>query len=86
MVEGLVVEGTRVTTPDPILAGDQVEERWFSRELGEVIVTKRSGQVLWRLKGIQRSEPDPSLFRVPANYTVEDALDYGDVPSPGDSR
>jgi hypothetical protein len=87
VIEGLVVEGTRITTPDPILAGnDQVEERWFSRELGEVILMKPGSTLVWRLRGIDRSEPDPSLFRVPANYTIEDTLDYGDVPSRVDSR
>lgn len=86
VIEGLVVEGVRITTPDPIVAGEhKVEERWFSRELDEVIFTKGSGQMLWRLTGIDRSEPDPSLFQVPPSYAVEDTLDYGDVPSPATS-
>ena len=86
VIEGLVVEGTRrLTGPDLLVHGEQ--EIWFSQELGEVIVTKQSDRlqgstVVWRLTDIDRSEPDPSLFRVPANYATEDTLNYGEVPSP----
>ena len=90
VIEGLVAEGTRRPTGFELLAKGE-EEIWFSQELGEVIVMKRSdgfygSTVVWRLTDIDRSEPDPSLFRVPANYTIEDTPDYGDVPSPADSR
>jgi hypothetical protein len=90
LIEGLVVEGTRRPTGLELLARGE-EEKWFSQELGEVIVMKRSdglqgATVVWRLTDIDRSEPDPSLFRVPANYAIEDTLDYGDVPSRVDSR
>jgi hypothetical protein len=90
LIEGLVVEGTRRPTGLELLARGE-EEKWFSQELGEVIVMKRSdglqgATVVWRLTDIDRSEPDPSLFRVPANYAIEDTLDYGDVPSRADSR
>jgi hypothetical protein len=90
VIEGLVVEGTRLPTGLELLAKGE-EEIWFSEELGEVIVMRRSdglegSTVVWRLTDIDRSEPDPSLFRVPANYTIEDTPDYGDVPSPIHSR
>jgi hypothetical protein len=90
VIEGLVVEGTRRPTGLELLAKGE-EEIWFSEELGEVILMKRSdgfygSTVVWRLTDIDRSEPDPSLFRVPANYAIEDMSDYGDVPSPADSR
>ena len=89
VIEGLVVEGTRRPTGLELLAKGE-EEIWFSQELGEVVVMKRSdglqgSTVVWRLTDIDRSEPDPSLFRVPANYTIADTPDYGDVPSPEDS-
>jgi hypothetical protein len=85
VIEGLVVEGTRRPTGGELLAEGE-EEVWFSQELGEVIVMKRSdglngSTVVWRLTDIDRSEPDPSLFRVPTNYTIEDTPDYGEVPS-----
>jgi hypothetical protein len=90
VVERLVVEGTRRPTGGELLAKGE-EEVWFSQELGEVIVMKRSdglqvSSVVWRLTDIDRSEPDPSLFRVPTNYTIEDTPDYGDVHSPVHSR
>lgn len=90
VIEGLVVEGSRSPNGLELLAKG-VEEIWFSQELGEVIVMKRSdglqgSTVVWRLTDIDRTEPDASLFRVPANYTIEDTLDYGDVPSPTHSR
>jgi hypothetical protein len=71
VIEGLVVEGTRRPTVLELLAKGE-EEIWFSQELGEVIVMKRSDGLvgstpLWQLTDINRSEPDPSLFRVPAN-------------------
>ena len=84
IIEGLVVEETRRPTGGELLAKGE-EEVWFSQELGEVIVVKRSdglrgSTVVWRLTNIDRSEPDPSLLRVPANYAIEDTPEYGDVP------
>ena len=90
VIEGLVVEGTRRATGLELLDKGE-EEIWFSQELGEVIVMKRSDRlqgstIVWRLTDIDRSEPDPSLFRVPANYTIEDTPEYGDVLSSVKSR
>jgi hypothetical protein len=90
LIEGLVVKGARRATGLELLAKGE-EEIWFSEELGEVIVMKRfdgfqGSTVVWRLTDIDRSEPDPSLFRVPSNYTIEDTPDFGDVPSPIHSR
>jgi len=83
VIEGLLVEGTRTTMTFPVgLDGNDrpivtVNEVWFSRELQTVVLIKRtdprSGDTVDRLSGIDRSEPDPSIFRVPADYTTEDA-------------
>ena len=79
MMEGLLVEGTRttVTTPTGMLGNDRpivtVEERWFSPELQMEILVKRSdprGDNIQRFTGVDRSEPDPALFRVPPDYTI----------------
>jgi hypothetical protein len=82
VIEGFLVEGSRTTTTFP--AGFEGSDRpivitnetWFSKELGTVIVSKRSdprfGETLQRLTDIDRSEPDPELFRIPADYTVEE--------------
>jgi hypothetical protein len=81
-LEGILVEGFRVTTtfPAEMFGNDRpivtVTESWSSRELGETLLSKRldprSGDWTTRLTDINRSEPDPALFRVPADYTIED--------------
>jgi hypothetical protein len=52
-----------------------VDEHWYSQELQTTVMSRhsdpRSGEVLYRLKNINRAEPDPSLFEVPANYTIK---------------
>jgi hypothetical protein len=82
-IGGILADGTRITMTFP--AGFQgsdgpitaVEERWISRELGGVIVLlKRSdpryGDTTEQLTDIDRSEPDPALFAVPADYTIKE--------------
>jgi hypothetical protein len=81
-IEGVAAEGTRTTFT--IAAGKignerpivTVNERWYSQELQTVVMTKNSdprmGETTYRLTNIDRSEPDPSLFQVPADYTVEE--------------
>jgi hypothetical protein len=81
-IEGVSAQGSRTTITLP--AGqignerpiDIVEERWFSKELQTVIMTRRSdprsGEVVYRLTNIDRSEPDHSLFEVPAGYTIKE--------------
>jgi len=55
----------------PIVA---VNENWYSDELQTQILSKRSdpryGESVDRLTNIDRSEPDPSLFLPPADYTI----------------
>ena len=90
VIEGLVVEGVRSPNGLELLAKGETE-RWFSRELEEVIVMKKSdgfygSVVVYRLTHIDRSEHDPSLFRVPANYTISDTPNFGDASSFVDSR
>lgn len=80
-VEGVEAEGTRTTVTIPAgeignaLAIDIVNERWYSTELQTVIMTKQSdprfGETVYRLANIDRSEPDKSLFQVPADYTIK---------------
>jgi hypothetical protein len=81
LMEGLTVDGTRTTITIP--AGAQgndrpietVSERWFSKELNIYVLIKgsdpRNGETTLRTTNIDRSEPDPSLFRVPPEYTIE---------------
>ena len=80
-IEGVDAEGTRKTVQIP--AGEIgnerpieiVFERWYSTELQVVVMTKHSdprfGETTYRLTNINRSEPAPELFEVPADYTVQ---------------
>jgi len=82
VIDGLLVEGTQntLTFPAGMMGNDRpiatVEERWFSPELGETLLLRRSdprsGETVQRFTDLDRSEPDPTLFRVPADYMVED--------------
>lgn len=77
-IEGVSAEGTRTTMTIP--AGsignvndiNVVTERWFSKDLQmDVLISRRdprSGDTIYRLRNIVRSEPPPDLFTVPAGY------------------
>jgi len=81
-IEGLNATGTRTTTTIP--AGQVgnaqelkiISEQWFSDELQVLVMTKhrdpRSGETIYRLRNVLRAEPDPSLFTLPADYTVQE--------------
>ncbi|HXU35957.1 MAG TPA: hypothetical protein VN937_06305 [Blastocatellia bacterium] len=78
--EGLQAEVTRftITIPAGSEGNDQpfdiVSERWFSPELQIAVMGKRndprSGEVVYRLTNINRSEPSHALFEAPADFTV----------------
>jgi hypothetical protein len=82
VIEGISAEGKRHTTTFPVgwMGNDRpitsISETWTSPDLKEVIVRKledpRMGENIHRLINISRSEPDPSLFAPPPNYTIED--------------
>jgi hypothetical protein len=82
-VEGVLADGTRTTTTIPAgQIGNErdiniVSERWVSKELGVLVMSKRtdprSGETVYTLTNVNRSEPAHSLFEVPADYTVTDA-------------
>jgi len=80
LIGGVVASGTRRTTT--IAAGaignEQpikiISEEWFSPELQILVMTEhsdpRTGRSTYQLSDINRNEPDPSLFQIPADYTV----------------
>lgn len=82
VIEGVVAEGTRTTETIP--AGEIgnekdiniVNEVWTAQDLKAVILSKRTdprtGEMSYRLTNIQRVEPAPSLFEVPADYKIVD--------------
>jgi TonB family protein len=90
-IEGVEAEGTRMTVTiqageiGNVLPIDVINERWYSPELQTVIMTKQSdprfGETVYRLANIDRSEPDKSLFQVPADYTVKTPDNAGTLTS-----
>jgi hypothetical protein len=82
-IEGVVAQGTRTTRTIPAgQIGNErdiniVSERWFSNELGVVVMTKQSdprmGETVYKLTNVNRNEPLHSMFEVPADYTVNDS-------------
>ena len=81
-VEGVPATGTRVTRTIPAgQIGNErpieiVDERWYSKDLQAFVMTKhsdpRSGETVYRLTDISRTEPAQSLFQVPADYEVKE--------------
>lgn len=82
-IEGISAEGSRFTMTLPVnFQGNDApltysNETWYSTEMGLEILLKmndpRTGERVQRFLNIQRGEPDPSLFQVPADYTIKDA-------------
>ena len=82
-IGGVTAEGTRYTRTIP--AGQIgnvkpiviVTERWYSADLQMVVMTKRSdprsGETVFQMTSITRTEPAATLFQVPADYTVSKA-------------
>jgi hypothetical protein len=80
-IEGIEAVGTRTTWTIPIgaIGNDKAlvttEETWYSPELKLVLLSIRDdprvGETIYSLKDIERTEPDKSLFQVPAGYDVE---------------
>jgi hypothetical protein len=81
-MQGVTVTGTRSTRtiPKDLIGNDApisiVTEVWTSPELRTVVYSKRTdprmGEQTFQLSNITRSEPDQSLFTVPASFTVAD--------------
>jgi hypothetical protein len=79
---GLTASGTRTeyTIPAGQIGNDQpisvTAEKWVNDELGVTLASTvhdpMIGDSQFYLTQIKRSEPDPSLFVVPADYTVTD--------------
>jgi hypothetical protein len=81
-INGIYAEGTRITRvlpsngergPDIV----DVEEKWVSPDLKIVIFTKGTSsnnpgdETTTEIRELNRSEPDVSLFEIPADYKIE---------------
>jgi len=81
-VNGVLAKGTRTTITIPVgqIGNDRalqvVNERWYSDDLGMIVKSSNSdprfGTITYELTNISRAVPDPSLFQVPADYTVNE--------------
>lgn len=98
-IDGIHATGTRITTTIPAgKMGNEkpitvTSERWYSPELKVTVMTKHNdpwaGELKTELKNVNASEPDASLFTVPADYKVIDEKDgpikiklHAPVPTP----
>jgi hypothetical protein len=80
VLEGVPAEGVRSTsTFDTGAVGNDrpihvVSERWVSSDLQTLMMTKhsdpRTGEEVFRLTNVNRSNPDPTLFQLPPGYTL----------------
>ncbi len=80
VMEGLEATGLRYTVP--VEAGEIGNERafevvneiWVSRDLGVTLMERhydpRTGEAVYRLTGIVRGEPDPTLFQTPKDFKI----------------
>jgi len=81
-IEGIAVEGTRTTLTIPAgqigneLPINVVSERWFSPDLKVLVMSRQSdprfGETTYQLTNINRAEPSPQLFEIPADFTIVD--------------
>jgi hypothetical protein len=80
MINGVQARGTRTTTVVPVgaIGNDRefhsIHESWYSPDLNLLVKTvntdPRFATITYELTNISRQPPDPSLFQVPADYTV----------------
>lgn len=82
VIEGVSAEGRRVTRTFAVgaVGNDRpivsASESWYSPDLKMTVLSKNSdprmGENTMRMQNIDRSEPDPALFRPPADYQLVD--------------
>lgn len=82
-IEGIPVTGTKTTNTIPVgtIGNDKdlviTRETWYSPDLKLVVQSTqtdpRFGETTYSLRNMQRNEPDPTLFQVPAGYTIDKA-------------
>jgi hypothetical protein len=83
-IDGMMAEGTQVTTTVPAGATGNVkpivgtEETWTARELRVPVLVRMThpftGETVMRLRNLSRLDPPAALFAVPADYTVREIV------------
>ncbi len=86
IIEGVNVEGTRITFEIPAghIGNDKpiqvVTENWYSPELRLIVMSRHidplSGEHVFKLVNIKRSEPSADLFIVPSGFRVESGPEH----------
>lgn len=81
-IEGVEAKGTRstVTIPAGEVGNERelniVSEKWYSEQLKTHVLTRhadpRFGETTHRLTNVRLGEPPPTLFEVPADFTIEE--------------
>ena len=87
IIEGVLCSGIRRTTmiAKDAIGNEQpikiVSEEWTSIDLQVLVLTDlndpRTGRSTYRLSKVTRVDPDPALFKVPADYTLQRAVGRG---------
>jgi hypothetical protein len=82
-IEGVQAEGRRTTRTIPAgaIGNEQplviTSEEWTSPELKVLVMTRtfdpRTGESIYRLVNITKSEPNASWFEIPSDYTIRDS-------------
>lgn len=88
-MEGVLVEGSRMTHTIPAgeIGNDRpimsTVETWTSPDLQVTVMSKTTdpqfGETVYKLTNIQRREPAPALFQIPADYKVTEMPAAGGV-------
>lgn len=92
-IEGFDAIGWRITSQASVVEAtaeatmQRIHETWCSEELGAILLSVDGGaedgpRLQIALTQIQRTEPDPSLFDIPPDYTVSDTLQPPQPSSP----
>jgi hypothetical protein len=86
IIEGLEAHGERVTmpmlgatTPEESPNGESTSERWCADSLSALVLTiagntKTGMKTTIAMRNIDRTEPDPTLFQIPSDYTVTESV------------
>jgi hypothetical protein len=74
MIDGIEAVGNRTTMPGPGGSGTFTRDEWVSPDLHLTIlavVTDPAGRVATsKISNLSRTEPDPTLFQIPLDYTM----------------
>jgi hypothetical protein len=84
IIEGVPAHGVRITIKSLLggsdaSAGESITEVWCSDELAAVVLrttesTKTGFKTAIAMRKIERTEPDPALFQIPAGYAVTESV------------